>query len=103
MKSIINGKRYNTETATKIASYWNGRSDQDFRHLSETLYKTQKCEYFLKGEGGPRTEYAVSEGNTSYGSRLIKVMTPDDAKAWLDQYQKVDALEAEFGGTITDA
>jgi hypothetical protein len=30
-------------------------------------------------------------------------MTPDDAKAWLEKYQKVDALEAEFGDTITDA
>jgi hypothetical protein len=30
-------------------------------------------------------------------------MTADEAKAWLEKYQKVDALEAEFGGTITDA
>jgi len=103
MKSIINGKRYNTEAATKIASYWNGRSDQDFRHLSETMYKTQKGEYFLRGEGGALTEYAVSKGNASYGSSRIKVMTADEAKAWLEKYQKVDALEAEFGDTIIDA
>jgi hypothetical protein len=102
-KAIINGKRYNTETATKIASYWNRLSDQDFRHVSELLYKTPKGEFFLSGEGGPLTEYAVKEGSTSYGSSRITVLTPDEAKAWLEKHQKVAELEAEFGDTIVDA
>lgn len=39
MKKIINGKMYNTETATKLGDFWNGLSKSDFRQLSETLYR----------------------------------------------------------------
>ena len=102
-KAIINGKRYTTETATKIASCWNCLGDRDFHHISESLYKTPKGEFFLSGEGGPLTAYAVQRGNTSYGSSRITVMTPDDAITWLEKHQKVAEIEAEFGNTIIDA
>jgi hypothetical protein len=102
-KAIINGKRYNTETATKIASHWNRLDDRDFRHITEVLYKTPKGEYFLNGEGGPLTEYGVKEGNTTYGSSRITVITGDEARAWLEKHQKVDQLESEFGDSIVDA
>lgn len=29
MKKIINGKMYNTETATKLGDFWNGLSKSD--------------------------------------------------------------------------
>jgi hypothetical protein len=70
-KAIINGARYNTETATKIASRWNRLDNRDFRHITEVLYKTPKGEHFLSGEGGSLTEYGIQEGNTCYGSSRI--------------------------------
>lgn len=42
MKSIINGKMYNTETATEVATYRNGRSYSDFLYVEETLYRKKQ-------------------------------------------------------------
>lgn len=52
MKKIINGKMYNTETATELGDFWNGLSTSDFRNLSETLYRKKNGEFFLYGQGG---------------------------------------------------
>lgn len=102
-KAIINGKRYNTQTATKLASYGNNLGDNDFRYLSEALYKTPKGEYFLSGAGGANTKYSISEGNTRWNGSRIDVLTPDQARAWLEEHQKLEALESEFGKDIIDA
>ena len=37
MKSIINGKRYDTETAQELASWDNGCNCGDFHECEETL------------------------------------------------------------------
>lgn len=39
MKKIINGKMYNTETATEIEHYNNGMPYSDFTYFEESLYK----------------------------------------------------------------
>jgi hypothetical protein len=49
MKAVIDHIRYNTDTAEKIGSYDNGYAVSDFKHLSETLYKTKSGQYFLHG------------------------------------------------------
>ena len=48
MKSVINGRVYNTETATKIATniYWDG-NNWDRHGRSTCLYKTSKGNYFI--------------------------------------------------------
>jgi len=102
-KAIIDGKRYSTQTATKLASHWNKRGDNDFLHIWEILYRTPKGEYFLSGEGGAQTKYSIQEGNTHWGGSRIVAMTAEEARAWLEEHQKIDALEAEFGKDIVDA
>ena len=47
MKKIINGKKYDTNTATKVADYWNGYGASDFNYVSEELYLKNTGEYFL--------------------------------------------------------
>lgn len=104
MKKVINGKMYNTETAQKIGSYWNGLSDRDFNHLSETLYKTAKGNYFLHGEGGPMTQYAHSCGNNSWGSgAAITPLTKQEAFEWAQSNIAADQVEAEFPDLIEEA
>ena len=102
-KAIINGKRYNTHTATKLASHWNNLGENDFQFLQEDLYKTPGGEYFLSGSGGVHTKYSIRKGNTAWGSSRIVVLTADEARAWLEQHQKLNALESEFGKDIIDA
>lgn len=58
MKAIINGHKYNTDTAKLIASYANRGGWRDFHHFEEALYKKKTGEFFLHGEGGSETKYS---------------------------------------------
>ena len=103
MISIINGKRYNTETATEVASYSQGYAS-DFGHFQETLYKTTKGAWFMYGEGGAMSRYSESygQGERGPGSRVV-VMTPDEVRSWLESHDEVDNLEEYFGDSLEDA
>jgi hypothetical protein len=86
MKAIIDGKRYDTATATVMATTGKGYSE-DFHHWAEELYKTPKGAYFLMAPGEPLSRYAQKSTfrNERYGSRVMIPMTIDDAKQWLEE------------------
>jgi len=103
MISIINGKRYNTETAEEVASdsYLHA---SDFRHYLEVLYKTAKGAWFLHGVGGPMTRWgkgSMQDGRS--GGEGVILMSGDEARAWLEAKDEVGALEQHFGGELEDA
>lgn len=50
MKKIINGKKYDTESAQEICSRSSGHYG-DFHRVAETLYRKKTGEFFLYGEG----------------------------------------------------
>ena len=56
MKKVINGKAYDTEKAKPVAHWKNWGSWRDFEHIEETLYRKRHGEFFLFGEGGPKTK-----------------------------------------------
>ena len=97
MKQIINGKKYNTETAKELGTYSNSGSWNDFDHFRETLYLKRTGEFFLLGEGGPRTKYAYSDGNTRSGGAKIIPLTIEEAKAWAERNLSVEEYEEIFG------
>ena len=98
MKKIINGKMYNTETATEVGNYWNGLSQRDFNHVNETLYRKKTGEFFLYGEGGPMSRYSESCGNNSWtgGERIIP-LSEKEAKKWAEDKISADAYCQIFG------
>lgn len=103
MKKIVNGKRYDTDTAAEIASYHNGLGRSDFRHVSESLYRTPRGNWFLAGEGGAMTKYSRPCGDMTSGGEGIIPLDSDSARAWLERHDMYAALEEHFGGTIEDA
>ena len=103
MKKIVNGKVYNTETATKVASY-SFSNQSDFHYYEETLYRTSKGSYFLTGEGGPLSHYAVSQGNnTTSGSSAITPLSDGEALNWLEEHDFTEEIEKYFPDSIEEA
>lgn len=98
MKKIINGKKYDTDTAREMGHWDNGRLYSDFGYMEETLYLKKTGEYFLHGEGGPATKYAdyLCENTTSYGEAIIP-LDEDEAKSWAEQRLDCDNYERIFG------
>ena len=97
MNKIIGGKRYDTETAEAVGDWSNGRYGRDFEACSETLFRKRTGEFFLYGEGGPMSKYAVSHGNNTSGGEVIEPLTVDEAKAWAEEHLDGDEYEAIFG------
>ena len=103
MKKIINGKVYDTSTAERVCGWSNGRSTSDFGYCSEELHQKRTGEFFLHGEGGPRSKYAVSQGNNDwgYGEQIIP-LTYEAAQKWADEHLASEDYEAIFGEVAED-
>lgn len=103
MKKIINGRKYDTETATEIHT-WGENAQHDFSHIEEKLYRKRTGEYFLLGYGGPMTRYAERErygSGYTFGETIIP-MTFDEASEWAEAHMNADEYEAEFGEVPED-
>ena len=105
MKAIIDGKRYNTETAEEVASWSNGCGYGDFNRCEESLYKTKSGAFFLHGSGGARSAYSTSSegGRTLGGGSAIRPMTREEAIGWLESHDEPEAIEKHFADAVVDA
>lgn len=98
MQKIINGKKYNTETAEQVGFYSNRYGRNDFNWLEETLYKKRTGEFFLFGEGGPASHYCtwIDNNNRTSGERIVP-MTFEEARQWAEKHLEVEEYEEIFG------
>ena len=97
MKKIINGRLYNTKTATLMgtASY---SYPGNFEYWKEDLYRKKTGEFFLCGEGGPMTKYSRKTGQNEWsGGEEIIPLTVEEAQEWAERYLDADEYEEIFG------
>lgn len=102
MKKIIDGRRYDTETAKLIGedSYSN---PSDFNYWSEDLYQKKTGEFFLYGEGGARTKYAQAiDSNSWCGGERIMPLSFQEAREWVEKHLDADTYEEVFGPVAED-
>lgn len=85
MKRVIDRKLYDTEQAEAIARYARNTDRGYFHYFLETLYKTDNGEYFLHGEGGPKTKYAERFNGGRTGGAEIKLLTDEQAVNWCEK------------------
>lgn len=84
-KRIIDGRTYNTETATRLWSY----EPDEGPPIEDVLYKNRYGAYFL---------YYLDEHFSHIPKEVIKPLEPNEAQEWLEKYcWKTEVLEAEFG------
>ncbi|MEO5334936.1 MAG: hypothetical protein H7839_23225 [Magnetococcus sp. YQC-5] len=105
MKTIINGKRYDTDKADLIDEARGGNGPGDFSFWEAGLYRTQKSKTcFLAGKGGAMTQWAThhSDGGRSGGSGITP-LSREDALAWAEQNLTTQEVEAGFGDVIEEA
>ena len=97
MKKIIQGVLCDTSTAKFLgeASYLR---DSDIAHWSEALYRTKSGKYFLYGEGGPASRYAVTIGQNEWsGGEKIQLLSRETAMEWAEEHLDGDEYIAAFG------
>ena len=97
MKKVINGRLYNTDTATCLGGY-SFSSTRDFRYIEEYLYRTKRGSYFLHGEGGPLTKYREQVGQNEWGyGEDILPLTEEEAREWAEVHMDGDEYIDAFG------
>lgn len=97
MQKIIEGKKYDTETATLIATYEYSNL-RDFNYCVEELYQTKKGAYFIYGEGGPLSKYAKEIGNnTTSGSCEMYLVNEEEAKEFAMKHLNAEDFIEIFG------
>lgn len=95
-KRIIDGLRYNTETATKICTCESDRGRCDFDFECTALFRTPKGRFFLAGHGGARSRWARSSGNNcSMGGGGLTPLDEMAARSFAEQYADA-ATVAEY-------
>lgn len=109
MRKIINGVRYDTDSAELIGDADNigcgATSQNDFSWWEAGLYITPRSgRYFLAGTGGPMSRFghAIDNNSTSGGSKLIP-MEKSEALEWAEQYLDTETVEEYFADMIKDA
>jgi len=102
MKKVINGRRYDTDSAKKVA--FNQYSyPSDFHWWRETLYRKNTGEYFLHGEGGPLSRYAETTGQNQWESgEKISPLSVETAQKWAEECLDADEYEKIFGEVEED-
>jgi len=83
MRTIINGKKYDTNTA-KLLFSWISKPGLYFRENSELLYRKETGEFFL----------LVSV----LGNKSIAPLTLDEALKWSETHMTVEEYESIIGG-----
>jgi hypothetical protein len=102
MKKVIEGKVYNTASATELGSRSYGTNLRDFHYVSESLYVTKNGAFFIAGEGGALSKYSESLGQNSYSSGSgMSVLDATAALACAESFDlDVDIIEKYF--TVTE-
>ena len=104
MKMIIDGKRYDTETAEFVHGWSNGYYSNDFKHRSKDLYRTKSGNWFIVHEGGAMTDMAQACGSGSKcGGCEIEPVSTEDAFGFLCSHDGEKAAEKYFPDKIQDA
>lgn len=92
MRTTIDGKSYDTDTAALVAAWSNGRPTSDSRWCSETLYRGKgNGTFFLHGEGGALSRYSVVRDGAPIGIEMIIPCSRDEAGWWCDQTEQREA------------
>lgn len=99
MKKIINGSRYNTETAQRLGTHESNCLPGDINYRGQDLYRTKAGKYFIHnyGNGFPKPN-----GNWGWGEEITPI-TEGAAREWAEQHLDGDAYEAAFGEVVEDA
>lgn len=105
MRQVIDGKVYDTETATFLHHWDNGHNYGDFKYRSKKLFRTRKGAFFLHHDGGAMTDMAQNAGgeNNYAGSEALEPISRKTAIRFLESHDGAEVLIREFADDLEEA
>jgi len=104
MIRVIDGLRYDTETAEEICDITpqgsRSMSRSDFRWEDTRLYRTRKGRFFVAGEGGALSQWAQpTGGNGSTAGEGLRPITEKQARYLVESFADAATYTRVFGPT----
>lgn len=97
MKKIINGKKYDTDTAVEVCSTQNMYNRCDFNYCAYTLYVKKTKEFFLYKETY-NGKWIIPEKYIASLNLYDSLGDPiEDASDFVAEYGSVEQYEGSFG------
>ncbi|MCV3769086.1 hypothetical protein [Rhizobium sp. TRM95796] len=94
---VVDGLRYNTETAIEICTYYSTADVGDFTYECTTLFQTKKGRFFIAGHGGPRSRWSRSLGNNTIASgEGLRPISAEEARRFAEQNADPDTVTKYF-------
>lgn len=85
MKRIIDGRSFDTETATHIVELHCSANCTDFAYHDTSLYRSPKGQFFIAGEGGAMSMWSQPVGNNGRGGGSgMRLVDDDEARAIME-------------------
>jgi hypothetical protein len=105
MKRIIEGKRYDTETATCVATLRSPTASvRDFRYEDTSLYRTPRGAWFVAGKGGPMSQWRRQVDLNGWTSgEGLRPVDEEEAREILENEDELAAIEKYFSKSVVDA
>ncbi len=104
MRRVIDGKIYDTKTATAVCDLPCHHYPGDFQHHETVLYKTPKGNFFLAGKGGPMSLWAEPCGNNGWsGGSGLRPITREEAREYCEQAELGPEEMTEAGFVLEEA
>lgn len=104
MKRVIDGRVYNTETATEICELPCRHNPGDFGYHQTSLYLTKNGRYFLAGGGGPMSMWARAlDGNSTGGGSGVRPLDKSEARDYAESADLDDEELRSAGFEIEEA
>lgn len=97
MKKIIDGVKYNTETAKEIATWDNSIRYGEKEYEFEALYIKSTGEYFLFAKGAAESRYSENIIDANVPNSLIIPFSKERAKEWCLESLSKEEYEAIWG------
>ena len=97
MRKIINGARYDTDTAKKLGHWESGEDCREFSYYEEFLYRTKAGKYFIHGTGNAASPYAKISDDRRRGGEQIIAVSEDAARKWAEEKLDANDYESIFG------
>lgn len=95
MRQIIEGKVYDTSTASPLGEASSHLFTSDFGWWSEELYRTRNGRFFLAGEGNAASSWSEpAPGGGRMPGAGIRAMSEAEAQEWAERYLSAEEYEA---------
>jgi hypothetical protein len=96
IRKVVDGKIYDTETATEVATHDNGLGRNDFTFEWLGIFRTKGGAWFLSGETGAIGRFREQIGDGYASGKVLEVLTEQGALALLERWNETSAIEKYF-------